>query len=192
VTVKIRSGWDEENINAPEIARRVEDAGAAVLAVHARTRSQRFEGRANWSVIRDVVQAVKMPVIGNGDVISGREAGRMLAETGCAAVLVGRGSLGRPWIFKQINHYLATGEELPEPDLRERVAVIRQHYEGLKAQKGERTGRLEMRKHTAWYLKSVNGAAEIRRRVNTAETETAFLDILSELESGLFSFQPVA
>jgi len=181
VTVKIRSGWDENN--AVEIARRIEGAGAAAVAVHARTRAQRFEGQAQWDVIREVVAAVRIPVIGNGDVVDGPSARRMLVETGCAAVLVGRGALGRPWVFRMINRELAGENPLPEPNLPERLPWIREHFFGMKSLKGERTARLEMRKHTAWYLKGLPGAAEIRKRVNTCETEAEYLAVLEELES---------
>ncbi len=187
VTVKIRSGWDERQINALEIARRVEAAGAAALTIHARTRSQKFEGRAEWHVITDVVRSVRIPVIGNGDVFSGPDARAMLEQTGCAGVMIGRGALGRPWIFRSIRHFLTTGEELSEPTLPERVEVIREHYQGLKNLKGERTGRLEMRKHTAWYIKNLPGAAAIRRRVNSCESEEAYLSLLAELASGSLS-----
>jgi tRNA-dihydrouridine synthase B len=185
VTVKIRAGWDADHVNAVDIARRVEDAGAAALTVHARTRSQQFAGRAEWSWIAEVVRAVRLPVIGNGDVVSGADAARMLAETGCAGVMVGRGALGRPWVFDHIRRFLAEGREPAEPGLPERAAVIREHHAGLRALKGERTARLEMRKHTAWYLRGLPGASEVRRRVNTCETEEAFLRIVSELEQGL-------
>lgn len=187
VTVKIRAGWDDQQINATEIARRVENAGAAALTVHARTRSQKFEGRAQWQIITDVVRSVRLPVIGNGDVFSGPDARAMLEQTGCAGVMIGRGVLGRPWIFRSIRHFLATGEELGEPALPERVEIIREHYQGLQELKGERTARLEMRKHTAWYLKQLPGAAAIRRRVNTCESESAYLALLSELAAGSLS-----
>lgn len=182
VTVKIRAGWDDEHINAVEIARRVEDAGAQALTVHGRTRAQKFGGKAEWKHIADVVRAVRIPVMGNGDVTNGPDAKRMLDETGCAAVMVGRAAMGRPWVFTQINHYLKTGEELPEPSVPERVRLAREHHAGLKALKGERTARLEMRKHTAWYWRGVPGAAEVRRRVNTCETEAEYLALLDELE----------
>jgi tRNA-dihydrouridine synthase B len=182
VTVKIRAGWDQDHINACEIARRVESVGAQAVTVHGRTRAQKFTGRADWSVIAEMVRAVRVPVIGNGDVVTGPDAKRMLDETGCAAVMVGRAALGRPWVFTQINHYLKTGEELPEPSVPERCALAREHHAGLRALKGERTARLEMRKHTAWYWRGVPGAAEVRRRVNTCETEAEYLALLDELE----------
>lgn len=182
VTVKIRLGWDRDI--AVELARRIEDAGAAALAVHGRTRSQGFSGTADWEAIARVVQAVKLPVIGNGDVRNGADAARLLAQTGCAAVMIGRASLGRPWVFRQVNHFLATGETLPEPEWPERLAVIREHHAGLKRIKNERTARLEMRRHTAWYLAGLPGAAAFRRQVNTCETEAEFLQLLETWTPG--------
>ncbi len=182
VTVKIRAGWDDGQVNAADIARRAEDAGAAAVTVHARTRAQKFEGRASWGVIAEVARRVRLPVIGNGDVRTGADAARMLSETGCAAVMIGRGALGRPWVFRQVNEYLLTGAESPEPAWPERVALLREHYAGLKALKGERTARLEMRKHTAWYIKGLPGAAAIRARVNVCADEAAYLALLEELE----------
>ncbi|MCD4813674.1 tRNA dihydrouridine synthase DusB [bacterium] len=187
VTVKIRIGWDQSAINAIEIAQRVEAAGAAAIAVHARTRAQRFEGRADWRHIQDVVNVVTIPVIGNGDILSGPDAKAMLDQTGCAAVMVGRGAMGRPWVFQNINQYLQTGETLLEPGWNERVGIIRGHYQQLKALKGGHTARLEMRKHTAWYLKGLRGASVYRRQVNTCETEAAFLAVLDSMAAGPLS-----
>ncbi|MBN1594635.1 tRNA dihydrouridine synthase DusB, partial [candidate division FCPU426 bacterium] len=184
VTVKIRAGWDNTRINAVEIARRAEAAGAAAIAVHARTRAQKFEGRAQWGIIKAVVENVSIPVVGNGDVVTGPDAKALLAETGCAAVMVGRGAMGRPWVFQEINHYLATGTVLPAPPLPVRIRIIREHYAGLKQLKGARTARLEMRKHAAWYLKGLPGVAAVRHRINTSNTEEEFLDILDALEQG--------
>jgi tRNA-dihydrouridine synthase B len=182
VTVKIRIGWDENHINAVEIARRAETAGAAAITVHGRTVKQRFSGKADWEIIRQVVEAVKIPVIGNGDIRTGPEAAAMLAQTKCSGIMVGRGAMGRPWVFEKINHYLKTGKELAEPDLAERIPIIRRHYQGLIEVKNERTARLEMRKHIAWYLSGLPGAAEIRRQVNTCETKEELDAILDKLE----------
>lgn len=181
VTVKIRAGWDEHQVNAAEIAKRAEAAGAAAVILHARTRSQQFAGRAHWEIIARVVKSVSLPVIGNGDVVTGADARRLLEETGCAAVMVGRGALGRPWVFRHIHHFLATGETLPEPGLAERVALMQEHYQGLKALKGERTARLEMRKHGSWYLRGLPHHAEARRRLNRCENEDALLDWFASL-----------
>ncbi len=182
VTVKIRAGWEQDRVNAVEIAQRVEDAGAAAITVHARTRSQKFEGRADWNIISEVVGRVSIPVIGNGDVRTGEDAARMLEETGCAGVMVGRGAMGRPWIFREINEFLKLGRKSPEPEWEEKIRIIREHYAGLQALKGEKRARLEMRKHTAWYLHGLPGAAEIKRRVNVCEDRSSFLAILAQLE----------
>jgi nifR3 family TIM-barrel protein len=181
VTVKIRIGWDAHSINAPEIARACEEAGAAAIAVHGRTRSQRFEGRADWDAIRTVVAHVRIPVLGNGDIWTAEDAKRMLETTGCAAVMVGRGALGRPWIFQQIHACVAAQPIPPDPEMPERVAMVREHFAGLKLLHGPRTARLEMRKHTAWYMRGLPGAAEIRRAVNSSESEEEFLAILDSL-----------
>ncbi len=183
VTVKIRAGWEQDRVNAVEIAQRVEDAGAAAITVHARTRSQKFEGRADWSIIAEVVRRVTIPVIGNGDVRTGEDAAQMLEETGCAGVMVGRGAMGRPWIFREINEFLKLGRNSPEPEWEEKIRIMREHYDGLQALKGEKRARLEMRKHTAWYLHGLPGAAEIRRQVNICEDRSSFLAILAQLES---------
>ncbi len=182
ITVKIRSGWDHDHINAPEIARIAQDSGAAAIAVHGRTRKQKYEGQADWAVVAKVVNSVSIPVMGNGDVVDGPSAQAMLDQTGCTAVMVGRAALGRPWLFQHINHYLATGVILPEPGLQLRLAIIRELHAGLKQLKGERTARLEMRKHSAWILKGWPGAAQVRRQINTCEDEASFLGLLQELE----------
>lgn len=183
VTVKIRSGWDHEHINAPEIAHIAQEAGAAAIAVHGRSRAQKYEGQADWGIIAQVVRRVSIPVMGNGDVVDGPSAQAMLEQTGCTAVMVGRSALGRPWVFEHINHYLETGERLHEPGLKLRLAVIRELHQGLKQLKGERTARLEMRKHSAWILKGWPGAAQVRRQINTCEDEASFLALLDGLET---------
>ncbi len=162
VTVKIRSGWDENSINAPEFAALMEQAGAAAAAVHPRTRKQLYSSLSDWSIIKKVKEAVKIPVIGNGDVRTGADAKRMYLETGCDLVSVARGSNGRPWVFKQIRHFLETGEELPEPDLEEKLKIMLMHVDRLIEYKGEDTGIREARKLVAWYLKGVRGSAKIR------------------------------
>lgn len=187
VTVKIRTGWDQATLNASDIAARAEDNGAAAIAVHGRTRAQKYEGQADWSMIKKVKERVTIPVIGNGDVVDGPTAAAIMEQTGCDAVMIGRAALGRPWVFKQINHYLATGQSLPEPPLSERVQLIREHHQGLKALKGERSARLEMRKHTAWYLKGWPGAAKARCQINSCETEKDFLLLLDQIEANRVS-----
>jgi tRNA-dihydrouridine synthase B len=176
VTVKIRAGWDEKSVNAVEVASICEQAGAAAVAVHARTRSQMYEPPADWSIIKAVKEAVKIPVIGNGDVTGAQSAARMLEQTGCDAVMVGRAALGNPWIFQQINAYLDEGRIVPPPSLSERMHVMIQHVELMCRYKGEYRAMKEARKHVGWYLKGMRGASEFRRRAS-------FLESLADLDA---------
>lgn len=166
VTVKLRAGWDAGSVNAPEVAKVLEQSGAAALAVHARTREQYYSGKADWAVIRAVKRAVAIPVFGNGDVCSGADAVRMLEETGCDAVMVGRGAQGNPWIFAEIAATLR-GEGYARPDLRARMAMALRHFDMELDLHGERRGLPEMRKHITWYVSGARGAARFRDYVNT-------------------------
>ena len=181
ITVKIRSGWDEKNINAVEVAKKIEEAGSSAIAIHAKTRSQGYSGKADWSIIKQVKQAVKIPVIGNGDITSPELAKKMIDETGCDAIMIGRATLGNPWIIKECVHYLETGEILPKPTDKEKIKMIETHYNLLKKYTNEKQALLEIRTHALWYLKGIPGTKEIKNKIVTAKTEEEFLKILNEL-----------
>lgn len=181
VTVKMRSGWDDNNINAVELAKRCEDAGAAAITVHGRTKVQMYAPPVNTDIIRQVKQAVSIPVIGNGDVVDGISAARLIEETGCDMVMVGRGALGRPWVFSQINAYLDHEVILPDPPVIERMRVMLKHIEALCQYKGERVGIREARKHAAWYTKGLHGAANYRARIGLISSIEELQQIALEL-----------
>ena len=181
VTVKMRSGWDVNNINAVELAKRCEDAGAAAITVHGRTKVQMYAPPVNTDIIRQVKQAVSIPVIGNGDVVDGISAARLMEETGCDMVMVGRGALGRPWVFSQINAYLDHEVILPDPPIVERMRVMLKHIEALCEYKGERVGIREARKHAAWYTKGLHGAANYRARIGLISSIEELQQIALEL-----------
>ena len=181
VTVKMRSGWDDNNINAVALAKRCEDAGAAAITVHGRTKVQMYAPPVNTDIIRQVKQAVSIPVIGNGDVVDGLSAARLMEETGCDMVMVGRGALGRPWVFSQINAYLDHEVILPDPPVVERMRVMLKHIEALCQYKGERVGIREARKHAAWYTKGLHGAANYRARIGLISSIEELQQIALEL-----------
>lgn len=179
VTVKIRIGWDENNINAVENAKMIEKAGACAIAVHGRTRAQMYSGHANLDVIKDVVEAVNIPVVGNGDIVDCPSALHMLEYTGCKAIMIGRGALGNPWIFKEINAYFA-GKEFKRPSKEEIYNMIVDQYERLLKLKGERLALLEMRSHVGWYLKGMQGSAQIKNKANQTLSFEEVKKILKE------------
>lgn len=169
VTIKIRKGFDDENINAVEIAKIAEASGAAAVAVHGRTRAQYYSGKADWDIIAKVKQAVSIPVIGNGDIVDGISAKRMLEQTNCDGLMIGRGVQGNPWIFREIKAYLEEGIVLPRPDKAEMQEVILKHAHMQLECKGEYTGIREMRKHISWYTKGMPNSARLRNEINSIE-----------------------
>lgn len=180
VTCKMRIGWDEDHIYAVENAKAAERAGAAAISLHGRTRVQMYEGKADWDIIRQVKEAVNIPVIGNGDVTSPELAEKMLKETGVDAVMIGREALGNPWMIYRTVHYLETGELIDEPEVDDKVEIALLHLRRLVDLKGEKVGVMEMRKHASWYLKGVRGNGKARKALNQAETEAEMIEILTE------------
>ena len=178
VTVKMRIGWDDEHIFAVKNAQAVERAGGSAVAVHGRTRVQMYEGKANWDVIREVKQAVNIPVIGNGDVVTPQDAKRMLTDIGVDGVMIGRAALGNPWMIYQTVKYLETGVLIDEPSVREKMDVCVLHMDRLIALKNENIAVREMRKHAAWYLKGVRGNAKARQEINECNTREDIVRLL--------------
>ena len=181
VTVKIRSGWDSKSINAVEVAKVIEKAGASAICVHPRTRSQGYSGKSDWNIIKDVKKAVSIPVIGNGDIKTPYDAKRMLEETGCDAVMIGRGVLGNPWLIKNTINYL-DGKEVIEPSLIDRVNMCLKHLSLLLDLKGEKIAALEIRNHIGWYFKGVKGANELKNKVYQTSNIHDIISLLNEFK----------
>lgn len=180
VTVKFRKGFDDNHVNAVQIAKIAENCGVSAVAVHGRTREQYYSGKADWDIIRQVKEAVKIPVIGNGDIWKPEDAKRMMEETGCDGLMIARGAQGNPWLFGRINHYLDTGELLPGPDREEIFQMIMRHAHLQTELKGEGPGMKEMRKHIAWYTAGLPHSAGIRRVCNQVESLSGLEALLQE------------
>jgi len=181
VTVKIRKGWDDNLINAVQIAQIAEANGADAVTVHGRTREQYYSGKADWDIIKEVKKSVSIPVIGNGDVFTVADAIKMQEVTQCDGIMIARGAQGKPWLFKQLDTYFKTGIIIPEPGLSERIEIIQRHMEKIIEIKGERIGILEMRKHVAWHLKGLPNANKARQAINTATDFKTMMEAMEKM-----------
>ena len=179
ISVKFRMGWDDDSINAVDFAKTAENSGADAITIHGRTRAQFYSGKANLEIIKKVKEAVKIPVIGNGDIHDGKSAKYMLDYTGCDGIMIGRAAQGNPWLFSSVLHYLKTGDELAPPTLEERSEIAEKHLRLLVKFKGEHRGVLEGRKHMAWYFKGLCGGAKLRNLINQCDTLEQMLDLIS-------------
>lgn len=182
VTVKIRSGWDDEHINCVEVAKIIEKSGASAITLHARTRSQGYSGKADWSLIKKVKESVNIPVIGNGDVTSPEQVKKMLDETGCDAVMIGRGVLGNPWLIRDSIDFLEKGCYNNELNLDEKINMLKKHLKYLMEDKCEKVALLEIRNHAIWYLKGISGAAKVKNDICQAKRIEEIFDILNEFK----------
>jgi len=186
VTVKIRSGWDHNHIYAVENALKIEAAGASAIAIHGRTRSDQYTGKADWGIIKDVKDAVKtIPVIGNGDITTPEEFENALITSGVDAVMIGRAALGNPWILKRMAHFNKTGEHIANPTVRERIDIATDHMDRLIDIRGERIAMMEMRSHMTWYMKGLPGAAVVKREIVQVAKRNEMVDLLNKYEDYL-------
>ena len=185
VTVKIRSGWDSEHINAVEVAKACEEAGASAITVHPRTRAQGYSGKADWDIIKKVKESVNIPVIGNGDIIDIYSAKKMLDETGCDLIMIGRGLLGNPWLIKEINSYLFDGSIIPKQSSDEKIDMIFKHLDYLLDFESDKRASLEIRMHIGWYLKGIPNANSIKREIFTKTSVNEIKEVLGNLKKSL-------
>ena len=185
ISVKIRSGWDENNINAVEVSKKIEQAGASLIAIHARTRKQGYSGKANWDIIKQVKENVKIPVIGNGDIKTIYDAKKMLEETKCDAIMIGRATLGNPWFIKECVEYIENNKIIQPPTNIEKIDMIEHHYDLLKKYTSEKQALLEIRMHALWYIKGLPNIKEYKSKITSCKTEKEFKEILNEIRENV-------
>lgn len=185
ISVKIRSGWDENNINAVEVSKKIEQAGASLIAIHARTRKQGYSGKAKWDIIKQVKENVKIPVIGNGDIKTIYDAKKMLEETKCDAIMIGRATLGNPWFIKECVEYIENNKIIQPPTNIEKIDMIEHHYDLLKKYTSEKQALLEIRMHALWYIKGLPNIKEYKSKITSCKTEKEFKDILNEIRENV-------
>ena len=185
ISVKIRSGWDENSINAVEVSKKIEQAGASLIAIHARTRSQGYTGKANWDIIKKVKENVNIPVIGNGDIKTIYDAKKMLDETKCDAIMIGRATLGNPWFIKECVKYIENNKIIDPPTNIEKIDMIEHHYELLKKYTSEKQALLEIRMHALWYIKGLPNIKEYKNKITSCKTEKEFKNLLNEIRENV-------